>query len=550
MIDFKNPDYTEVFYNRQLRLDQVLSDPQLLAIMKVHYRHNPIDFINDWGMTFDPRQVEKGMLATFPFILWPRQEEYINWLMERWKTGEYGLAEKSRDCGVTWLCVAFQCVQWLFTPDFAGGFGSAKVTKVDKKGDPDCIFEKIRFFIQHVPKVFMPKGYNERLHSGFMKLINPENGATITGEGGDDVGRGGRKSLYMVDEAASIERQLAVANSLSATTNCQIDVSTYKGNGNLFYRNAMKFHGTPQKFIFDWKQDPRKDEAWYAKQVKDKDPITVAQEIDRDPNASSTDAFIPAKWVNAAIDLHKLIKLEPIGIRATSFDPADVGDAKAVTSRHGYVITDAEQKTDGDITQAIPWAYELSFKHRSDVLTYDADGMGAPAMKLTFDAYAAGRMNVLPYYGSGKVVDKKKRYGEIPGEPDRTLKTNEDLFLNYRAQTATWARDRFEGAYKLRKLVESGAVALEVDSDKIISIDSTCVNAFELIAELSRPKRKYTDNGIIRVESKKEMKARDIESPNLFDTTIMLMAVKVPSLRRRRKAQTRSIRARDRGVGM
>ena len=101
-MDYMNPDYTEIFKRRQLRLDQVRSNPQLLAAMKVHYRENPEAFINDWGMTFDPRQIEKGLLATVPFIMWPKQEEYIRWVLDRWKAGEYGVAEKSRDCGVTW----------------------------------------------------------------------------------------------------------------------------------------------------------------------------------------------------------------------------------------------------------------------------------------------------------------------------------------------------------------------------------------------------------------------------------------------------------------
>lgn len=541
-MDWHNPDYTSVFKERQLHIDEVRSNPILLDAMKLHYKDNPWDFINDWGMTFDPRQIEKGMLASVPFILWPRQVEFLHWLDARWKAGEYGLTEKSRDCGVTWLSVGYCCTQWLFNPGFSAGFGSAKETKVDKKGDPDCIFEKIRFFISNIPDEFMPEGFNERLHSGFMKLVNPENGATITGDSGLQIGRGGRKSVWIVDESAFVENQQAAANAISMATNCHIDVSTFNGNGNLFYRKSIKFEGTDHKFIFDWRQDPRKDDVWYAKQKEEKDDITVAQEIDRDPNASATDAFIPAKYVRAAVDLHLLIKIPPSGVRATGFDPADEGDAKATVSKYGYLINAAEMMKDGDITQAIPWAYEQAFNNRSQVLTYDADGMGAPVMKLTFEAHAAGNMPILPFYGSGEVVDKDKHLIGAKGLPDKSLKTNGDAYLNYRAQTATWLRNRFKAAYDVRMQIESGGVAVGVDVEQIISIDSTCVHAFELIAELSRPKRIYTNNGKIKVESKKEMKARGVESPNLFDACIEVNAIKAPSRTALRRTPTRSNR--------
>ncbi|PHS09396.1 MAG: TerL protein [Blastopirellula sp.] len=541
-MDWHNPDYTSVFKKRQLHIDEVRSNPILLDAMKRHYKDNPWDFINDWGMTFDPRQIEKGMLASVPFILWPRQEEFLHWLDGRWKAGEYGLTEKSRDCGVTWLSVGYCCTQWLFNPGFSAGFGSAKESKVDKKGDPDCIFEKIRFFINNIPEEFMPEGFNERLHSGFMKLINPENGATITGDSGLQIGRGGRKSIWIVDESAFVENQQAAANAISMATNCHIDVSTFNGNGNLFYRKSVKFEGTDHKFIFDWRQDPRKDDIWYAKQKAEKDAVTVAQEIDRDPNASATDAFIPAHYVRAAIDLHLLIKVKPSGVRATGFDPADEGDAKATVSKYGYLLTAAEMMKDGDITQAIPWAYEQAFANHSQVLSYDADGMGAPVMKLTLEAHAAGNMPILPFYGSGEVVDKDKHLIGAKGLPDKSLKTNGDAYLNYRAQTATWLRNRFKASYDVRMQIESGGVAVGVDVEEIISIDSTCLHAFELIAELSRPKRIYTNNGKIKVESKKEMKARGVESPNLFDACIMVNAVKAPSRTALRRTPTRSNR--------
>ena len=190
-----------------------------------------------------------------------------------------------------------------------------------------------------------------------------------------------------------------------------------------------------------------------------------------------------------------------------------------------------------------------AFRHRSDVLAYDADGMGTPVMKLTFETYSGGTLPVIPFYGSGEIVDPEKRYGQVEGEKeDRNLMKNKDKFMNFRAQAATWLRDKFEASYEMRQQIERGGVVLNYSCEKIISIDSTCENYFELVAELSRPRRIFTNNGKIRVESKKEMKARNVESPNLFDAAMMVNAItEVPrklNNTTKHKTRTRSMKGK------
>ena len=149
--DFLNPDYSAILAARAERLAKLRKDPELLKALKVHYAGNPADFVNDWGMTYDPRNVERKLLPTMPFVLWPKQREYIEWLYSQWRAGEFGLVEKSRDCGVSWLSVGFAVSMWCFHPGFAAGFGSRKEELVDKKGDPKCLFEKVRPFIRLLP---------------------------------------------------------------------------------------------------------------------------------------------------------------------------------------------------------------------------------------------------------------------------------------------------------------------------------------------------------------------------------------------------------------
>jgi hypothetical protein len=47
-----------------------------------------------------------------------------------------------------------------------------------------------------LPDWMKPKGFVEKVHDNYMRIINPDNGATITGEAGDNIGRGGRYNVF------------------------------------------------------------------------------------------------------------------------------------------------------------------------------------------------------------------------------------------------------------------------------------------------------------------------------------------------------------------
>lgn len=297
--DWKNPDYSAIYAERIKRLQRIRSEPALLGPLKEHYAQHPVDFINDWMCTFDPRNVERGIEATTPFLLFPKQEEYIQWVHDRWRKRESALVEKSRDAGISWLCVAFGVWMWLFHPGVVIGFGSRKEIYVDDLGNPASLFWKIRECVNLLPEEFRPKGWDHRKHAPFMRISNPENGSVIVGEAGDNLGRGNRTSLYFVDEAAFLERPDVVDAALSQTTNCRIDVSTPNGEGNSFARKRRA--GKVPVFTFLWKDDPRKDDAWYEKQRQLLDPVVLAQEVDISYAASTANAWIPAISVITAM---------------------------------------------------------------------------------------------------------------------------------------------------------------------------------------------------------------------------------------------------------
>lgn len=193
--------------------------------------------------------------------------------------------------------------------------------------------EKARMFLSHLPAEFLG-GWRRDRHAPFMRILFPATGSTIVGEGGDGIGRGDRTSLYFVDEAAFIERPELVDASLSATTNCRLDVSPPNGRGNSF--SNRRHSGKVPVFTFSWRHDPRKDAAWYRRQCDTLDPVTVAQEIDCNYSASVEGIVIPQAWVQSAVDAHTKLGITPSGARCAALDVADEGvDKNAFAARYG-----------------------------------------------------------------------------------------------------------------------------------------------------------------------------------------------------------------------
>lgn len=187
------PDYQGVYAWRIATLVKLRAQPAALASAEAYYSTRPAEFIQDWMDTYNPRKTE---MKWMPFIFFPRQYECIQYFEDLRRDGESGLVEKCRDIGATWLACAYSVWCLRFLGDDSTGWGSRKEDLVDKLGDPDSIFEKIRLLIDRLPDIWRPD-----CKRAFKKIINVNNGASVTGEAGDGIGRGGRKSRFFVDEA-------------------------------------------------------------------------------------------------------------------------------------------------------------------------------------------------------------------------------------------------------------------------------------------------------------------------------------------------------------
>lgn len=514
--DWKNPDYVEVFRARVDMLQRIRKTPGAAQALRAHYRENPAQMIADWGVTFDPRNADIGLPTVIPFIPFPKQVEFIAWDRERWRAREPGLVEKSRDMGMSWLLIAIDCCDALTMQGLAVGYGSRKEEYVDKVGSPKSLFYKARMFLNHIPPEFRG-GFNDKKHAPHMRITIPDTGSVITGEAGDNIGRGDRTSRYRVDEAAFLERPELVDAALSNTTRYRLDLSSVNGMGNPF---AQKRHGGKIKvFVFDWKDDPRKDQAWYDTMVEQLDnPVVVAQEIDRNYSASAEGIVIPNEWVQAAIDAHKRLGIEPTGARIGAMDVADEGkDKNAFASRKGILLDFLTQWSGkgSDIMESVATA----FNHADDLglreFRYDADGLGAGVRgdARTLNESRPGRhITVHAFRGSGEVIHPDKQVENAAGQ--RNGRTNKDYFANYKAQ-AWWAlRMRFQRTYRY---VVKG---IKCDIDEIISIprELDCLKQLEL--ELSQPTYSLNGTGKILID-----KAPDgTRSPNLADAVMEVYA--------------------------
>jgi hypothetical protein len=474
--DWKSPAYDAVWIERKRRLEQIRATPGLLEGLKKFYAQHPAHFLHDWSCTFDPRLPEIGLPAVVPFMLFPRQVECVDWLVERWRRREDGLVEKSRDMGLSWLCVGVAAWFWLFHPGTVVGFGSRKEEYVDKLGDPKSLFWKLRELIRLLPVEFLPKGYNERTHAPSMRITNPQDGSAVVGEAGTNIGRGNRTSLYFKDESAFYEQPESIDAALSQTSNCKIDVSTPNGAGNPFYRK--RHGGKIPVFVFDWKDDPRKDHAWYERQKATLDPVIVAQEIDRDYTASVTNAWIAGDIVTACM-ARGVADVRAEGPLQIGVDVARFGDDKTViTLRKGRVVYPQIVFGKCDVVDVAGRVKDvaMTWGERPSQIAVDTIGIGA------------GVADIL-----------RRDFRHIVVDVNSSIRLSDGQNYNLRART--W-RD-------MREYLKNGAT---LPNDPDLSTDLTALQ-YEF------------RGGELLMESKDDAKKRGVKSPDRADSLALTFAV-------------------------
>lgn len=517
-------DYTEIIRKRIKIYNKMLTDPSVLLVYQAYYMNRPVEWINDFCVTFDPRKVAPEP-RLMPFILFPRQVEFVQFLHSCVEDKESGLVEKCRDVGATWLCCAYTIWMWLFRPGSVIGWGSRKEEYVDKKGDPKAIFPKLRQLISNLAPCIRPAGFSMDSHATYMKIINPVNGSVIAGEAGENMGRGGRTTIYFKDESAHYMHPEAIEAALGDNTDVQIDISSVNGSANPFYRRRMageiwEPNKPPTKnktrvFVFDWRDHPAKTQEWYNARREKAEAEGLLhlflQEVDRDYSGSQDKIIIRPEWVRAAIDAHIVLGLKDDGERVAGQDIADGGgDKNALTIRHGIVAKFATS-WGGDAGDAAAISVPHCIEYSVDELHYDIIGVGA-GFKAGINSLAdkgaiPQRLKVKPWDSRTSPQDPESRI--IPNDPES--RTNADHFANLKAQSWWRLRTRF---YKTHRSIHYGD---KYPEEELISLPSDMPNLHQLQLELSQAVYTYDAKGRVVVDKQPEGSS----SPNLADSAVI-----------------------------
>lgn len=555
------PNYDLVLEWRRKKLAQIESgrvDPLKMRAAYARGWQGAVRFICHWMDTYDPRNAGTNRPVWMPMILFPKQVELVRFVMSCLEDQEGGLLEKSRTMGASWVCINLSIWMWLFWPGSAIGWGSQSQEQVDRIGDMSSLFEKMRQSIARLPDVWKPEKLIPEEHLLMRRLVNPDNGSTITGGIGDKIGRGGRTRVYFKDESAHYERPDIIEASLSETTRVPIDISSVNGTGNLFHRtreagvdwtpNAKDLpKGQTRVLVMDWSDHPEYDLNWYLTKEKAAKQRGIrhifAQEIERNYAAAVEGVIIQPELVEMAVDAHEVLGFEIEGGIVGALDVADglkgVRDRNAWAGRWGSVLVQLDEWAERDTAMTARKAVvhgkalmELASLMRLES-QYDCIGVGAGVkaetnrlkdkksmpLGMTFIPWNAGSSVLYPLNRPMKVDDN------TPDAAAAVAKNrNKDLFENLKAQGWWNLQRRFELTY--RAVMKTRGTPLEGDEDltwepgQLISLSSKHLPnelLLKLKKELSQPV--WTQSGRLRMMVDKTPEGTT--SPNMGDVVMM-----------------------------
>lgn len=507
----------EATREKERRLAWMRADPRRIAAIKTYYATHPADFIDSHGVTVDPRLAAKRVNGVqrhpvMQFKLFPRQRELITWMLERYERAEPGVVVKSRDVGASWIAMALSATMCIFHENFSAGVASATEIKLDRSGDDATLFYKLKMFLSHLPEEFRA-GWTLDKHSAYMRVNFPLTGSSITGEAGDQAGRGSRKSWYIVDEAAHFENGAAIDKSLAAATDCRIDMSSVNGHGTSFAEKALG--GKVARFDFSWRDDPRKVDGtgWYEKQKEQLDPVTLAQEIDMDFSASVDGQVILSKWAQAAVGLAQKLGITPTGGHRAAMDVAHHGgDLNALGVRKGIELQHLESWKSDDIAASVARVLRVLDGFGVTDFEFDCVGVGAAVegdVRL-LNENRKTRVRAVEFIGSSTPIDPLRKF---PG----SNQANEDLLLNRKSQSYWHLRWLFINSWKLSQ----GDTTVHIDD--CISLPADLKLLPQLLAEISQVT--FTTNNASKIMIDKIGTGH--RSPNLSDVLAMCYAPRI-----------------------
>jgi phage terminase large subunit len=232
------------------------------------------------------------------------------------------------------------------------------------------------------------------------------------------------------------------------------------------------------------------------------------------PKEDNEESIIKRSWVEACIDAHIKLGIEPTGRKKLGFDIADDGNDTNVTVLiYGILamyLKEWKAKED-ELMESSRKAYDLALEHNA-IIQYDCIGVGASAGShfKTFNAQRGHNLDFFKFDAGGAILNPDRLY--------QPQVKNKDYFLNLKAQ-AWWTM-----ADRMKETFNAVTKGMHYNPENIISISSNIQGLEALKEQLCTPRKTHNPQYKNKVESKEELKKRGINSPNLADAFIMAYA--------------------------
>ena len=242
--------------------------------------------------------------------------------------------------------------------------------------------------------------------------------------------------------------------------------------------------------------------------LKETNPVAYRNIYLGEPISGDDQGVIKLEWFEAALDAHKKLNFKPEGRQAIGYDVSDGGaDDAAIAHRHGSVIVGMQAFKALTLKDCVGRVYSYALTTGATDVIYDAVGLGVGARPYFELVDPSGKLK-LTGFDSRQSASKDLYKGTHKGC---------DYFKNKRSEAIIKLADRFHNTYLARVKGEY------IDPDNMVSIDTTLISddiIDKLRFECTNIREKANTN-FRTIESKQDMKARGLPSPNLLDGLYM-----------------------------
>lgn len=341
------PDLDWWLDERERMLRLCLTNPKALQAFVEECAEDPLFWMRYTAWAYDPRKDARSIEE--PFIPWDFQEDFIQYLYDVLKRAQTDVlfreniaVDKARDMGAS-FCVLYAFQHFWQFQGSSFIIGSRKEEEVDKIGDMDTPFEKLRFNIIRQHQFLLPQGFDlnsKKFSKERLLSTKPpgEGGAQIVGESANEnFGRGGRALAAFCDEFQKWEFDEESWRSLSGTVKVRIAVGTPDGPFNKFAKlinpeflaeGERPERVTHKRFYWWWHPDRQEGQEirngqvwskWLQMMTENNDAETMAKEYLLDYNSSQKGRLFEMFNEDIHLDPNLEIDLELPILRG--FDP-------------------------------------------------------------------------------------------------------------------------------------------------------------------------------------------------------------------------------------